>query len=81
MTMVDTSGSVHSGNQGSPERQTTLRRYKRTIITCGVLLFLVWILDFNPLHPIRWAHDFHAAWERGTAAGKAAKLRYDQQHR
>ena len=47
--------------QASPRR-----RRKALFITCGVLLVLAGLLEFNPLHPIVWAHhfarDFRAGW-------------------
>jgi hypothetical protein len=81
-TAVDTRCLDRGETTDLPAPLQTRRRWaKRVLIACGGLLFLVWIFDFDPLHPVRWAHEFHAAYERGARAGKAARLRREARHR
>ncbi|HXC25133.1 MAG TPA: hypothetical protein VNU46_04395 [Gemmatimonadaceae bacterium] len=73
MTTVGTSASsphIPSNSPASPRR-----RRKGIVIACGVLLLLSVLFEFNPLHPIRWAHDF----QRNCIAGwRAASVQIAQ---
>jgi hypothetical protein len=51
------------------------RSRRRLWITLGIVILIWRLLEFNPLHPIRWVHQVQEAGEQGARAGAAVKAR------